>query len=94
MRQAFVPKDLDQLIRAINGLRRNNHLYFRLLQPEEGAIVAGEFLQSLPPSILSVMGTAQGDGVVPMRTASVWEYDLHTDYAVSGSRTLTLTLER
>src|SRR5207249_10225381 len=30
MRQPFVPKDLDQLIRAINGLRHNNHLYARL----------------------------------------------------------------
>jgi hypothetical protein len=94
MRTSFQPKDLDQLIRAINGLRRNNHLYVRLMRPEEGAVVAGEFLQSLPPSILSVLGTAQGDDVVPTRTASVWEHDLHTDYAVSGSRTLTLTVER
>jgi hypothetical protein len=94
MRQSFLPKDLDQLIRAINALRRNNHVYVRLLRAEEGAIVGGEFLQSLPPSVLSVMGTAQGDDVVPTRTASIWEHDLPTDYAISGSRTLTLTLER
>jgi len=94
MRQSFLPKDLDQLIRAINALRRNNHVYVRLLRAEEGAIVGGEFLQSLPPSVLSVMGTAQGDDVVPTRTASIWEHDLPTEYAISGSRTLTLTLER
>jgi hypothetical protein len=94
MHQNFLPKDLDQLIRAINGLRHNNHLYLRLLRPEEGAVVAGELLQSLPPSILSVMGTAQGDDVFPARTASVWEHDLPTDFAISGSRTLTLDLER
>ena len=94
MRQSFLPKDLDQLIRAINALRHNNHVYLRLLRAEEGAIVGGEFLQSLPPSVLSVMGTAQGDDVVPTRTASIWEHDLPTDYAISGSRTLTLTLER
>jgi hypothetical protein len=94
MRQSFLPNDLDQLIRAINALRRNNHLYLRLLRADDGAIVAGEFLQSLPPSVLSVMGTAQGDNVVPTRTASVWEHDLYTDYAIAGSRTLTLSLER
>jgi hypothetical protein len=94
MRQSFLPTDLDQLIRAINGLRRNNHLYLRLLRAEEGAIVGGEVLQSLPPSVMSVMGTAQGDNVVTTRTASVWEHDLPTDYAISGSRTLTLTLDR
>ena len=77
MRQPFVPKDLDQLIRAINGLRRNNHVYARLLRPEEGAIVGGEYLQSLPPSVLSVLGgSEQGASVVPIRTAAVWDFDL------------------
>ena len=33
LRQSFVPRDLDQLVRAINGLRRNNHVYARLTRP-------------------------------------------------------------
>jgi hypothetical protein len=95
MRQPFVPKDLDQLIRAINGLRHNNHLYARLLRSDEGAIVRGEYLQSLPPSVLAVLGGSdEGTGMVPLRTASVWDFDLATDYAVTGSRALGLTVER
>jgi len=95
MRQSFVPKDLDQLIRAINGLRHNNHIYARLLRSDEGAIVRGEYLQSLPPSVLAVLGGSdEGTGVIPLRTASVWEFDLPTDYAVTGSRALSLTVER
>jgi SpoIVB peptidase S55 len=95
MRQPFVPRDLDQLIRAINGLRHNNHVYARLLRNDDGAIVSGEFLQSLPPSVLSVLGaTGQAGNVIPIRTASVWDFDLPTDYAVSGSRLLTLNVER
>jgi hypothetical protein len=95
MRQSFVPKDLDQLIRAINGLRHNNHIYARLLRSDEGAIVRGEYLQSLPPSVLAVLGGSdEGTGVIPLRTASVWEFDLATDYAVTGSRALSLTVER
>jgi hypothetical protein len=95
MRQPFIPKDLDQLIRAINGLRRNNHVYARLMRPDEGAIVSGEYLQSLPPSVLSVLGTSEmGGTVIPIRTAAVWDFDLPTDYAVSGSRVLSITVER
>jgi len=95
MRQAFVPKDLDQLIRAINGLRRNNHVYARLLRAEEGAIVGGEYLQALPPSVLSVLGGSdEAPNVIPIRTAAVWDFDLPTDYAVTGSRLLTLTVQR
>ena len=95
MRQPFVPKDLDQLIRAINGLRHNNHVYVRMTRPDDGAIVRGEYMQSLPPSVLSVLGgSEQGTSVIPLRTAAVWDFDLTTDYAVSGSRVLTLTVER
>jgi len=95
MRQPFMPKDLDQLIRAINGLRRNNHIYARLIRSDDGAIVSGEYLQSLPPSMLSVLGAAEpGSGVIPLRSASVWDFDLPTDYAFSGSRVLTFSVER
>jgi hypothetical protein len=95
MRQAFVPRDLDQLVRAINGLRHNNHLYARLTRPEQGAIVKGEYMQSLPPSMMAVLGSSEpGNTVVPLRTAAVWDYDLATDYAVSGTRVISLTVER
>ena len=30
----------------------------------------------------------------PIRTAAVWDFDLPTDYAVTGSRLLTLTVQR
>ena len=59
-------------------------------------MVGGEFLQSLPPSVLSVLSgpEQQGGNVVPVRTSSVWDFDLPTDYAFSGSRSIPLTVER
>lgn len=93
MRQPFVPRDLDQLVRAINSLRRNNHLYARLMRADEGAIVGGEYMQSLPPSVLSVLGSGES-GIVPLRTAAVWDADVATDYSLSGSRLISLTVER
>jgi hypothetical protein len=94
MRQAFVPRDLAQLLRAINSLRHSNHVYAKLLRTEDGAVVKGEVMQSLPPSVLSVLGGSdQGTTVTPLRTASVWEYDLPVDVAVTGSRVLTITVE-
>ncbi|HXB53761.1 MAG TPA: SpoIVB peptidase S55 domain-containing protein [Vicinamibacteria bacterium] len=95
MRQPFIPKDLDQLIRAINGLRRSNHLYARLLRPVDGAIVSGEYLPSLPSSVLAVLGASeQGTGLIPIRTATVWDFELPVDYAVTGSRLISLSVER
>jgi len=95
MRQPFVPRDLDQLVRAINALRHNNNIYARLVRSDEGAIVSGEYLQSLPPSVLSVLGSSEPGGqIVPIRTASVWEVALPTEYAFSGHRVLPLTVTR
>jgi hypothetical protein len=95
MRQALVPRDLDQLVRAINALRRNDHIYARLLRNDSGAIVSGEYLPSLPPSALAVLGAADpASGVAPIRTTAVWSFELPTTYAFSGSRVLTLTVER
>jgi len=93
LRQPFIPHNLDQLVRAINGLRRKNHVYARLLRTTPGAIVAGEYLPGLPPSVLAVLGTRDSDNT-PLRTASVWDVDLPLDDAVSGARTLTLTVTR
>ena len=96
MRQPFVPKDLDQLIRAINGLRRNNHVYARLLRAGGGRHRA----RRVPAVAAAVRALRAGRrpsrarSVIPLRTAAVWDFDLPTDYAVTGSRLLTLTVER
>jgi hypothetical protein len=95
MRQAFAPRDLGQLVKALNRLRAGNRLYARLTRPGNGAIVAGEYLPALPGSVLSVLSSPdQGASVVPIRTAPVWAYEQATDLAVSGSRQLSLIVER
>jgi hypothetical protein len=95
MRQPFNPKDLDQLIRAINGLRRSNRVYARLMRAGDGAVVSGEYLPSLPASVMSVLGAPeQGNAVVPIRTVAVSDAEMTTDYAVTGSRLLSLAVER
>jgi hypothetical protein len=93
-RQTFIPRDLDQLVRAINGLRRNNRIYVRLVRNDDGAIVSGEYMQSLPPSVLAVLGNGDQGRVTSVRMATVSDVDVPTDYAFSGSRLLTLTLAR
>ena len=96
-RQSFVPKDMSQLIRAINSLRKNNRLYIRLSRRgANGAIVAGEYLTSLPPSVLTVL---QADGssssnFTPLQSSTFWEHEVVTEYSVSGSQTLYLKVNK
>ena len=49
--QPLQTRDLHQMIRVLNNARKNNRLYVRLLGRDQGAVVKGESLSSLPPSV-------------------------------------------
>jgi SpoIVB peptidase S55 len=95
-REARLPQQLrsvSQMIRTLNKGRRNNTLYVKLLGSEAGAVVNGETLSSLPPSVLAVLEADRNGGSFnPLGTATLGEWELPTEHAVSGSRTLNVTL--
>jgi hypothetical protein len=81
-------------MRTLNTLRKNNRLYVRLLAADAGAVISGEPLSSLPPSVLGVFEADRSTGdFVPLRSATLGEWNLPTEYAVNGSRTLTINVE-
>jgi len=87
-------RGLPQMIDALNETRRNDRLYVRLLGQAPGAVVRGEALTALPPSVLAVVdGDRAGAGSGSIRTATLGEWEIPLDQAVTGSRTLSLTLE-
>jgi hypothetical protein len=92
--QPLQTRGLPQMIQVLNNARKNNRLYVRLLGRDAGAVVKGESLSSLPPSVLSVMESDRNGGSFrPLQNAMLGEWDIQTEYAVLGSRTLTLALE-
>ena len=85
---------LEQMIRRLNNARRNNRLYVKLLSPEPGAVVKGETMPALPPSVLAVLeGDRSGSGLVRLQQATLGEWEIQTDHVVSGSRLLTINVE-
>jgi len=95
-REARLPQQLrsvSQMIRTLNKGRRNNTLYIKLIGSEAGAVVNGETLSSLPPSVLAVLEADRSGGSFnPLGTATLGEWELPTEHAVSGSRTLNVTV--
>jgi hypothetical protein len=89
------PRSVPQMIRTLNKARRNNTLYVKLLGSDAGAVVNGELLSSLPPSVLAVLeADRNGGNFNPLHTATLAEWELATDQAVSGSRTLSITVSQ
>jgi hypothetical protein len=70
-------QEVAQLIRTFNKSRRNNRLYVRLSAPDEGAVVNGEPLTALPPSVLAVLEADRNSGTYsPLRSATRGEWEL------------------
>ena len=87
-------RGLPQMIELLNGARKNNRLYVRLLGRDGGAVVRGESLSALPPSVLAVLEAERNGGSFrPLQSALLGEWDIVTEQAVTGSRTLTVQLD-
>jgi hypothetical protein len=77
----------------LNKGRRNNTLYVKLLSGDAGAVVNGELLSSLPPSVLAVLESDRSGGTFnPLYSATLGEWEIPTTHAVTGVRTLTIAV--
>ena len=93
-RQVRQAKTLDQMIRALNTIPRNNRLYVKLMTPSDGAVVRGETLPALPASVLSIFeGDAASGNLIRLRQATIGEWEIPSDYLITGSRLLNINVE-
>jgi SpoIVB peptidase S55 len=86
-------RDVAQTIRALNKGRRNDTLYVRLMGAQAGAVVGGERLPALPPSVLAVLESdRRGGSFSPLYSTTLGEWTLPIEHTVTGSRTLSITV--
>ncbi len=93
--ETLIPRDLTQLIRFINNLRKTDRLYVRFFRQEPGVALKGEGLPGLPPSFLSILKSERKAGaLIPIRASALSEYELAaTDHMIAGARTLRLQVK-
>jgi hypothetical protein len=94
LKRSLDPQSVAQLVKLLNDTRRNNRVYVRLMTGTPGAVVNGEAMAALPPSVLAVLESDRNGGsFTPMRSATIGEWELPMDSAVTGSRLLTLEVD-
>ncbi|OFW03600.1 MAG: hypothetical protein A3H96_20420 [Acidobacteria bacterium RIFCSPLOWO2_02_FULL_67_36] len=94
LRRSVQPQSVAQMIRVLNQTRRGNRIYIRLMTGTPGAMVNGEALTALPPSVLAVLeADSSGGSYTPIRSAPVGEWELPMDSAVTGSKLLAIEVE-
>lgn len=95
LRRSIDPTSVAQMVKLLNDTRRNNRVYIRLMTGRSGAVVNGEAMTALPPSVLGVLESDRSGGsFTPIRSATIGEWELPMDSAISGSRLLTIDVEK
>lgn len=87
------PRSIAQLIRTLNKARRNDALYVRLQSSDPGAVVNGELLTALPPSVLAVVEADRtSGGVSALSSATLGEWSIPVGRTISGQRTIQINV--
>ena len=87
------PRDSQQLVRALNRMRRNNRVYALLMAPQRSFVMQGDEYPSPPPSLLQTFmaDPASASNVVFSGTSVVGDFETKpTPYAIHGQKTLIL----
>ena len=89
------PRDVVQIIKELNKLRKNDRLYIKIVSSDTGVTIGGEELPSLPPSMAAVLNTDRSSNrsVSGTRSSTIREFELpQSKYVIQGQRTLGLTV--
>lgn len=86
-------RDAQQLVRALNRMRRNNRVYALLMAPQRSFVMQGDEYPSPPPSLLQTFmaDSAAASNVIFSGTSVVGDFETTpTPYAIHGQKTLIL----
>jgi hypothetical protein len=94
--QNFVPKDLGQLVSAINRIKKNDRLYVKLFRVTNGAVIGTDEMPNLPPSFVATLNSDRATGgYTPTVLSPVAEKELPpADYVISGQQLIGVTVLR
>jgi hypothetical protein len=92
--QQFVPKDLAELIKTINEIKKNDRLYVQTYRVTNGAVIGAKELPNLPPSVLATLNNDRtAGGFKPTVQTVLTEQEVPpAEFVISGQKTLAIEI--
>ena len=81
------------LVRVLNDTPRANRIYVRLLADAPGAVVNGEAMGSLPPSVQAIYTENRAGNSTPLRQAVLGAWNRRLDVTIRGSREVSFSVD-
>jgi hypothetical protein len=94
--QEYVPRSLDQLVRLLSNLRKNNRIYFRIMAPKPGLFLKGEELPNLPPTMKSMFASPRASAANPteITRSTLSEYQIAIPYVFKGGAAIPVRIRK
>jgi hypothetical protein len=94
--QDFVPRDLEQLIRILSNLRKNNRIYFKVMAAKPGLFLKGEEMPNLPPTLKSMFASPRAATSSPteLTRSTLSEYQLPVPYVFRGAAVIPIKIRK
>ena len=82
----IVPRSLNQLVRLLNNLRKNNRIYFKIIASKPGLFLKGEEMPNLPPSMKSLFASPRAASPAPteLNSSTLGEHQIPLPYIFKG----------
>ena len=95
-RGTFIPRSLNQLIRILNNLRKNNRIYFKIIASKPGLFLKGEEMPNLPPTMKSMFSSPRAAASAPteLDKSTLNEYQLPLPYVFSGAVMIPIKIKK
>ena len=92
----FIPRSLNQLLRSLNNLRKNNRIYFKMFSSRPGLFLKGEELPNLPPTMKSMFSSPRASASSPIEISksTLREYQFEVPYVYQGSALIPLKIRK
>jgi hypothetical protein len=94
--QEYVPRSLEQLVRLLSNLRKNNRIYFRIMATKPGLFLKGEELPNLPPTLKTMFASprASAAGPTEITRSTLSEYQLAIPYVFKGGASIPVRIRK
>lgn len=94
--QHFVPRDLGDLVRTLNRIKRPDRLYAQLSRTTTGALIGTSELPNLPPSVLATLNNDRAAGGVKPYVQTILAETIvpASEFIISGKQAISIEVIR
>jgi len=81
-----MPRSLNQLIRLLSSLRKNNRIYVKIIGSKPGLFLKGEELPNLPLTMKSMFSSSRAASSAPteLKTSTLGQYQIPVPFVFQG----------